>query len=47
MSAVVAVIGFAALFALFGLMAPVLRRKRCEGGGCGACDASDQCKFRE
>ncbi len=47
MSTVAAVLGFAALFAAFGLLAPVLRRKRCDGGGCGACGAGTECKYSE
>ncbi|MEJ2504190.1 MAG: hypothetical protein P8177_12910 [Gemmatimonadota bacterium] len=46
MSTVAAVLGFAALFAAFGLMAPVLRRKRCSGGSCGSCSGS-ACKYTE
>jgi hypothetical protein len=46
MTAVATVLGTAALFAAFGLLAPVLRRKRCGGGGCGGC-SGDACKYRE
>lgn len=46
MTTVVAVLGFAALFAAYGLLAPVLRRKRCGGEGCGSCDGSE-CKIKE
>jgi hypothetical protein len=47
MTTLVTVLGFAALFAAFGLLAPVLRRKRCSGGSCGACGAGDGCKYTE
>ncbi|HUG39655.1 MAG TPA: hypothetical protein VMM12_04185 [Longimicrobiales bacterium] len=46
MTTIVAVLAFAALFAGFGILAPVLRRKRCGGGGCGSC-AGDECKIKE
>ena len=44
MSTVVGILGFAVLFAGFGLMAPVLRRKRCGDGGCAGC-SGDSCTF--
>ncbi len=47
MSTLAAILGFAALFGAFGLMAPVLRRKRCSGGSCGSCGASTECKYTE
>ena len=46
MSAVAAVLGFAALFGAFGLLAPVLRRKRCSGGSCGSCGGGS-CTYTE
>ena len=46
MSTVLAVLGFAALFAAFGLLAPVLRRKRCSGGSCGSCSGAS-CTYTE
>lgn len=48
MSTVVAVLGFAVLFAGFGLLAPVLRRRGCDGAGegCGSCSRAS-CKYTE
>jgi hypothetical protein len=45
MSVVGAVLGFAALFAAFGVLAPALRRKRCSGGSCGSCGLGTECKY--
>ena len=51
MSAMVGILVFAALFAAFGLLAPVLTRKRCggkgDGGGCGSCGNADVCALKE
>jgi hypothetical protein len=47
MSTVMAVVGFAALFGAFGLLGPVLARKRCGGeASCGAC-SGETCKYTE
>jgi hypothetical protein len=47
MSTLVGILGFAALFALFAFMGPVLLRKmRCGGNSCGSCSGST-CKFTE
>ncbi|MFW6205595.1 MAG: hypothetical protein ACOC5I_00015 [Gemmatimonadota bacterium] len=47
MSTVLGILGFAALFGVFGLLAPVLARKRCSDGGCASCASSTECKFSE
>ncbi|MFW6330137.1 MAG: hypothetical protein ACOC3J_00290 [Gemmatimonadota bacterium] len=46
MSTMVGVVGFAALFAVFGLLGPVLLRKRCSGESCGSCSEAE-CKYTE
>lgn len=45
MSTLIGVLGFAVLFGGFALMAPVLARKRCDGGGCSSCSSSTECKY--
>jgi hypothetical protein len=47
MNTILGVLGFAALFAVFGLMAPVLARKRCDDGGCSSCSTATECKYAE
>ncbi len=47
MSTLVGILGFGALFALFGLLAPVLRRKSCGGDSCGSCGSATECKYTE
>ena len=47
MTTVVGILGFAALFAAFGLLAPVIARKRCSGGGCASCPSGTECKYSE
>lgn len=49
MTTILAVLGFAALFAAFGLLAPVLARRRCagEGEGCGSCANAGHCELKE
>lgn len=47
MTTVLGIAGLAALFAVFGLLAPVLARKRCDGGGCASCPSGIECKYSE
>ncbi|NIP14283.1 MAG: hypothetical protein GWM88_05955 [Pseudomonadales bacterium] len=47
MTTVLGILGFAALFAAFGLLAPVLARKRCNDGGCASCSSATECKYSE
>jgi hypothetical protein len=47
MSTVLGILGFGALFALFGLLAPMLRGKSCGGDSCGSCGVGTECKYTE
>jgi hypothetical protein len=47
MTTMLGILGFAALFALFAYMGPVLMRKmKCGGNSCGSCRGS-ACKYTE
>ena len=50
MTTILGILGFAALFAAFGLLAPALGRKSChgeEGGSCGSCGNAAECALKE
>ena len=47
MSTVLAILGFAVLFGAFGILAPVLARKRCGDGGCASCSSTTECRYSE
>ena len=50
MTTILGVLAFAALFAVFAALAPVLARKRCAGdgtGGCAGCDGGSCPSSRE
>ena len=50
MSGVLSILALVVLFALFGLMGPVLQRKSCHGegeGGCGSCANAGHCELKE
>jgi hypothetical protein len=47
MTTVLGILGFAVLFAAFGLLAPALARRRCDGGGCASCPSGTECRYSE